>query len=306
MGLHSWVKAKAPRLHHFLTRKDRPYPALREAVAGAFVFLILLGGLYAFTGQPIAGGYPVVVVTSGSMMHCANAGLDGTGPPLGRDCKPQSYGRLGTIDPGDLVFVRHITDRDDVSTLAQGFPVRYGRVGDVVVYRPSGSTGATPIIHRALFYLQINEDATYSIPELNISHEASLDQPKITFLTHCVLQGGLHGPWTSADSGFITKGDNNPMADQCPQAHLSDPARPDWVLGKARGEVPWFGLIKLFVDDLRHNSHNFSHAGDDSKVMLIASLCALVALPYATQATRRAMRRRRSINGPPETPPPTS
>jgi signal peptidase len=290
-----WLRKKAPGLHRFLSRGDSPYPAVREVLAGAIAILVLLGVLYGATGQPVAGGYPVVVVTSGSMMHCANAAPDGSGPPLGRDCDPQTYGRLGTIDPGDLVFVRRVTERADVATLAQAGAGHYGKPGDVVVYRPSGLTDVTPIIHRALFFVQVNDaDSTFSVPDLGIIHQPTLDQPALQALTHCTLAaGGPHSHWTSADSGFITKGDNNQVADQCPGGITPTPARLAWVLGKARGELPWFGLIKLFVDDLRAGTRNFSNAGDDSKVMLAVSLGALVALPYGVTAARRALARRR-------------
>ncbi|MCA1811112.1 MAG: hypothetical protein LC623_03765 [Halobacteriales archaeon] len=292
--MKGWLRERAPGLHRFLTRSDTPYPAVREVLAGAAVILVLLGALYGATAQPIAGGYPVVVVTSGSMMHCANAANDGTGPSLGKDCSALSYGRIGTIDPGDLVFVRRVGDRSDVATLAQGGGGTYGKAGDVVVYRPSGRADVTPIIHRALFWVQVNDsDRTFSVPDLGIFHQPSLDQAAVTALTHCTLAGnGVHGRWAGADSGFITKGDNNQVADQCPGGITPTPARIDWVLGKARGELPWVGLIKLFVDDWRGATRNFSNAGGDAKVMLVVSLGVLVALPYATTALRRAMRRR--------------
>jgi signal peptidase I len=298
--LGSWLRTKAPRLHRLLTRGDSPYPAVREVAAGALVLLVLLGVLYGATGQPVAGGYPVVVVTSGSMMHCANAGPDGAGPPLGKDCVPITYGRLGTIDPGDLVFVRRITDRAEVETLAQGGTSRYGKPGDVVVYRPSGRTDVTPIIHRALFFVQVNDsDHTYSVPDLGIFHQATLDQGTLTALTRCTLAGSsVHGRWAMADSGFITKGDNNEVADQCPGGITPFPARLEWVLGKARGEVPWVGLLKLFVDDLRGSSSNFSNAGDDTKVMLAVSAAAVIGLPYGVSALRRTLRRRREAAPP--------
>lgn len=303
MTLRSRLRERAPGLHRFLTRDDSPYPAIREVVAGALVILVLLGGLYAFTGQPIAGGYPVVVVTSGSMMHCQNA--NDPAASLGKYCVPESYGRLGTIDPGDLVFVRHVGDRSDVTTLAQAGSGHYGKSGDVVVYRPGGSTLGTPIIHRALFYVHVESDGSFSVPDLNIFFQPTLDQPAVTALTHCSLSGtGVHGRWATADSGFITKGDNNQVADQCPGGITPVPARLDWVLGKARGELPWFGLIKLFVDDLRGTSHNFSNAGDDSKVMLVVSLGVLIALPYGVTAVRKRAQRKRGETPPSEPEPP--
>jgi len=296
------LREKAPGLHRFLTREDSPYPAVREVVAGALVILLLLGCLYAFTAQPIAGGYPVVVVTSGSMMHCTNAG-EATAS-LGKGCIDPNYGRIGTIDPGDLVFVRHITQRTDVSTLAAAGSGHYGKAGDVIVYRPGGSTQVTPIIHRALFWVQVNDsDNTYSVPDLNLYHVATLDQPQVTSLAKCAL--GSSGPhhWTMADSGFITKGDNNQVADQCSGSITFYPAKLDWVLGKARGELPWFGLIKLFVDDLRGPTQNFSNASSDSKVMLAISLGVLIALPYGVTALRNRARGKKATNDEPVEPP---
>lgn len=287
------LRERAPRVHKFLTRHDKPYPAVRELLVGALVILLLLGGLYTLTGQPFKGGYPVVVVTSGSMMHCTNAGTQGA--QLGRTCDPTIYGRLGSIDPGDLVFVRHVNSPDDVTTLAQSGGTHYGRSGDVIVYRPFGSTTLTPIIHRALFWLQAESDNTYSIPQLGLSHVDSLDQKVVTDLTHCALAP----PPKSSDphaslihSGFITKGDNNGAADQCPSGTISTTVRLEWVLGKARGELPWIGLIKLEVDDLTSHSTNFHDAGGDSKVMLFVSLAVLIGAPwgYDLYRRRRAMR----------------
>src|SRR5262249_25493614 len=143
----AWLKERAPAVHRFLTRRDRPWPLVRELLYGVLVILLLVTLLYGLTAQPLNGGYPVVVVTSGSMMHCTD------GPtlhPLGKDCNPTVYGRIGTIAPGDLVFVRHVDDHNDVDTKAMGDAAseHYGGRGDVIVYRPNGSLVGTPIIHR--------------------------------------------------------------------------------------------------------------------------------------------------------------
>ncbi|MCA1811111.1 MAG: S26 family signal peptidase [Halobacteriales archaeon] len=282
MARDGWLKAKAPRLHRFWTRQDKPLPLLREALVGVLLIALLLTTLFAATAQPFPRGSPVVVVTSGSMMHCTNGH-----PPLGRDCTPISYGRIGTIDPGDLIFVRRVSAAGDVATKAQDRARHYGDAGDVVVYHRGGSTTATPIIHRALFYLTVNPDGTYTVAELGLDHVPSLDQPAVVRLAGCTLAAQGSHAWGAADSGFITRGDNNPAADQCPGISLSGPARTEWLLGKARGELPWVGLVKLFVDDLRGPSSNFGAAGTDSKVMLLVGVGVLVALPYGVRAVRR-------------------
>jgi signal peptidase len=276
-----------------LTRQDKPFPLLREILVGAALIVLLLGTLFVATAQPFPSGSPVVVVTTGSMMHCTNGN-----PQLGRDCDPTSYGRIGTIDPGDLVFVRRVGGIDEVATKAEGKGRSYGDVGDVVVYRRDGSSAVTPVIHRALFYLTVNPDGTYSVPGLGIDHATKLDQPALTRLTSCPLGPPVGRTWTPADSGFITRGDNNSAADQCGNASISGPARLSWLLGKARGELPWVGLVKLFFDDLRGPTTNFSAAGGDSKVMLFVSIGAIVALPYGVAAVKK-----RRSREPPADPP---
>jgi signal peptidase I len=291
-----WLKERAPGLHRFLTRRDRPYPILREALGVVLVLLLLVAVLFGVTGQPLSGGYPVVVVTSGSMMHCRNADADGVGPSWGSECDPERYGRVGFIDPGDLIFVRDVDERDDVLTKAAGGKERYGNAGDVVVFRLNGRANQTPIIHRALFWLEAHGDGTFSVPELGIHRTSDLGQPAITQLTRCVLQPSEPGgrPLGPASSGFITRGDNNPYADQCLHGLGTGPVRMSWVLGKARGELPWLGLIKLFVDDVTGNTSNFSRAGADSKVMLALTVGALVVVPWGVDIGLRRRRRRRA------------
>ncbi len=55
-------------------------------------------------------------------------------------------------------------------------------------------------------------------------------------------------------SGYLTMGDNNPYPDQISSGgadtapSLSAPVEPGWVVGVARGMIPWFGAIKLLLD----------------------------------------------------------
>lgn len=284
-----WLKEKAPGVHRFLTRRDRPYPVVRELLGVVLGLGLLLIVLFAATGQPVKGGYPVVVVTSGSMMHCSNVDARGTGPPNGADCDLARVGGLGFIDPGDLVFVRDIDEADDVTTLAQAKRASYGNEGDVIVYRINGLPG-TPIIHRALFWLEVNGDGTYTIDALGLQRVRTLDDPAITNLTNCVLptKAPPHGiTLRPEDSGFITKGDNNNAADQCEQGLGTGPVRTEWVLGKARGELPWIGLIKLFVDDFSNKSANFTNANGSAKGFLALTVLVLVAGPWLYDRVRR-------------------
>ena len=113
---------------------------LRDAgVALLFVILVLLA-MFAYTGL----WPPLVVVESNSMMH-------------GED----NLSHIGAIDTGDLVLVKKVDSVSDVETYVDGLSSghkTYGDYGDVVIYKRGGSNAVTPIIHRAIIYLEINAD----------------------------------------------------------------------------------------------------------------------------------------------------
>jgi signal peptidase len=268
---------------------------LREVAVGALIILCVLGLLWGLTGQPLNRS-AVRVVTTGSMMHCTN----GVGTALGRDCDDPNFGRLGTIDPGDMFLLVHVSKPDDVATLVGGGAHHYGKSGDVVVYQPDGNPGRTPVIHRALFYLQMNTDGTFSVPALGLDHVDSLDQPAVRSLG---LAAGyadtmrdsrldaVCGPAGPARSGFITRGDNNLQADQALHSPIATcPARIDWVLGKARGEIPWVGLIRLWAGDLVSGSRDFHNAAGDTKFCMVLTVGALIGGPYLVEVVRKRRR----------------
>ena len=285
------LRERAPAVHRFLTSDERPYPVVREVLVGAALVLLVLGTLWGYTGQPL-GRSPVVVVESGSMMHCENGN-----PQFGANCDPTRYGRLGTIDPGDLILVKDIDGRSDVATRAGGGEHHYGRSGDVIIFKPDGREG-TPVIHRALFYIEIHGDGTFTVPQFGLERVRTLDQPQLLQLglkagyADTLRQLGL-GP---EDSGFVTRGDNNAQADQ--EAHSSiavRPVKPEWVLGIARGEIPWLGLVKLLANDLMTGTTNFANAGGDSKVLLFVTLGVLLGGPVVFEKVRSARRERQEL-----------
>ncbi len=283
-----------PLLRTFL-RGDGPVPFMREVLGGLVIVAIILIGLWGGTGQDFPSEAPVVVVESGSMMHCAN----GVGSPSST-CERETWGRIGTIDPGDLVFVRDVKGRDDVTTVAGGGKEWYGEPGDVIVYRKGGSEIATPIIHRAMFWLDIHDgnDGTncpansYSVVALGILCRSDLNHPvlqgpkyELRQDYHLFLERQGAGP---ENSGFVTRGDNNNAADQ---PGISDmPVRPEWIIGKARGEVPWVGLVKLKVSDISSGTDFYDRAPPDIRVMLWVFLGLVVGAPVAVEVAVKAVR----------------
>ncbi|HEV8361868.1 MAG TPA: hypothetical protein VGR28_15580 [Candidatus Thermoplasmatota archaeon] len=261
-----------------------PGGAFKDVLLAVGIVSAVLGGLFLYTGV----WPPMVVVESGSMMHVVC-----TAPGVPDVCDPGvGYGKLGYIDPGDMVFVKHAAKREDVATLAEGTAKdpnakNYGKPGDVVVYfnfeRTRGDKAAmdeakkrqTPIIHRAVAYVDargVTSEADCLArggPDASATYRVFWEGREYDFRAG---DGGIVLPSLGFDqsnaykpcwSGFITKGDN-PVTNTQPDQRLGggtlprQPVELSWIEGKAVGELPWFGLIKLALSgDVNYNCSTF-------------------------------------------------
>lgn len=176
------------------------------------VFVVAMIGLFLFAASGVWP--PLVAVESGSM-------------------EPH-------IQKGDLVFVME-NDRfagpgahasTGVVTARAGSTTGYRSFqgyGDVIVYRPDGNTNATPIIHRAMFWVEADENW---FDQADPSYRGHADNCRE--LRHC----------PAPHAGFITKGDHNGHYDQV-LGGISGPVKPSWVVGTAQMRVPLLGQIRL-------------------------------------------------------------
>jgi signal peptidase len=82
-------------------------------------------------------------------------------------------------------------------------------------------------------------DTWDNLTNLVIIHDVGWNDIEITVDIRTMLM--------SQRSGFVTKGDHNSAVD--PLATDHGPVDISWVVGKARGEIPWFGLLKLWTTD---------------------------------------------------------
>jgi signal peptidase I len=223
------------------------------------IIVLLLVGLYAYTQN----WPPVYVVESDSMQH---------GPT----------DVLGVINTGDLVLAQRVPT-DQITPYVVGVSTgysTYGEFGDVILYSANGQ-GATPIIHRAILFLQWdNLTLSYNATELSgLKCGSAPGAIYATTGTHndcgvTDLTGTLdlyHIGWRSVNvsidlnssllgrhSGFLTMGDNNLLptgcTTNCAQGlpdqvdGLSELVEPNWIVGVARGMLPWFGAIKLVLE----------------------------------------------------------
>ncbi|MFZ3168866.1 MAG: signal peptidase I [Candidatus Methanoperedens sp.] len=159
------------------------------------IFVLTVVVIFASVSKIALGLYtPMVAVESGSM--------------------------IPHIQIGDIIFVESI-DRTEIITNEAGKKLNYSsfdEYGDVILYKPRGMEGTTPIIHRAMYYVNESEP---------------------------MWPGGPLAP----HAGYITKGDNsrtNAAYDQQGSISHLQPIKKEWVIGKARfGRVPLLGCISL-------------------------------------------------------------
>lgn len=135
----------------------------------------------------------------------------------------ESESMVPNLNVNDLVFVveenRYGGFMTAVEAQQAGITV-FGDYGDVIIYRPNGITGVTPIIHRAVTW--INASAAE--------------------------QAGFTGE--AAHAGYITKGDNNEAYDQdaiFPNYGRMQPVKEEWIVGKSLFVIPVIGFVPLHI-----------------------------------------------------------
>jgi signal peptidase len=132
----------------------------------------------------------------------------------------ESGSMMPHIQIGDFIFFES-ADRTKIITYDEGKEMGYStfdEYGDVILYKPRGIEGVTPIIHRAMYYVEEGRP---------------------------MWPGGPSAPF----AGYITKGDNpktNTAYDQQGSISPHLPVKTEWVIGVARLEpVPMLGCVPL-------------------------------------------------------------
>ncbi|MEF8848574.1 MAG: S26 family signal peptidase [Candidatus Thermoplasmatota archaeon] len=238
---------------------------IRDVMVALVLVLIILTILWAYTGQWLSA--PMVAIESGSMMHAE-----------------EPFGGIGYIDAGDMVLLVKVDGREDVVTHRKGFNDKmsdyffYNDYGDVIIYRKYGLENEDQIIHRAMCWIEYHgNNQTYSVDEYGIHYADSIT----------ISELGLNG-YEPDHSGFITQGDNpltNPTSDQV-GGICSEPIKPGWISGKARGEIPWVGTINLLFDDIITGSFfnplkrpTVYNVPEDSMICLVLLIAVLISIP---------------------------
>jgi signal peptidase len=252
---------------------------IKDIVIAAVVIGVIMGALYAYTGT----WPPMVVVESESMQHSDDTS------------------HIGVIDTGDIVLSKHVNSMSEITTYVEGRASgykTYGDYGDVIIYEPYGRQ-VTPIIHRAVIYLVWNNSTGgYDAPGLkNLKYGEDYrvsggDQWRnihgtITIMDYGYAHKDLNIPINvillnerHPHSGYITAGDHNIAKDYgVDQPGICrEPVEFRWIVGKAEGELPWFGIIKLMFS----GTLSAHPAPMNSWIMLTISIALLFFIPWVT------------------------
>ena len=259
-----------------------------QTVIDALVALALAGGIFLAMFGFSGNWPPLVVVESESMQHS----------------QTDSY--IGTMDTGDLVMNKKVGTVSEVVTYLAGKEsnhTAFGSYGDVVIYWRDGDKSLTPIIHRVVLYLTANDDGSFAAPELQqhtegigydfIDSTDSWSQITDDIVIHhygyndqelnipiSTMIGYAHIKGTALHDGFVTKGDFNQEVDQrLGITKNREPVPFDWIVGKAVGELPWVGVIKLWFTN--------TLPGDtpaNSIMSIEICIAAIIAIPVASEA----------------------
>lgn len=132
----------------------------------------------------------------------------------------KSESMIPHLQIGDIVFIQSI-DRTEPITYYTGKKTGYESFedyGDVILYKRFGKENLTPIIHRAMYYVEEGEP---------------------------MWTGGPAAP----HAGYITKGDNpktNPSYDQQGSISYLQPVKKEWIKGVTRFyRIPALGYVSL-------------------------------------------------------------
>ena len=208
-----------------------------------------------------------VVVLIGGLLFAAS----GVWPPM---VAVESGSMEPVMEKGDLVYVME-ADRfpgegahgeTGVVTAERGRETGYqqfGGHGDVIVYQPDGREGRTPIIHRAMLWVEDGERwADRANPAYLGGADSCSDLPDDV----C----------PAPNAGFITKGDANGGYDQV-TGIVNAPVKPEWVIGTAELHVPYLGEIRLGSSGLGAAGN-----GTGSTVQALNGTGSAVQVPNAT------------------------
>lgn len=244
-------------------------------IIGAVVVAAVFLGLVYFVKENSGVNPPFTVIESQSMQHSNDS-------------------ELGIIDTGDMIYVKE-PSKTEIVSYVDGSKTGYktfGDYGSVIIYRvPSGN----PIIHRAIVWIEWDEDNDcWNIPSLQ-DYDPSLwnidgthnctsitlnSKLKMNFQSDYRNLNDVTFTFTESNkhSGYLTLGDNNSGFDQSGKTTLVENER---IKSVADAEIPWLGVIKLFVNGKSANVERYASNSIDCLMVFFATIIlSIVSIIY--------------------------
>ena len=234
------------------------------------VLVVCLLGSYVSIHNASGMEHPLSVIMSSSMQHDPH------------------HSSIGTIDTGDVIVVQD-PSRAKIESYVEGYVSGYktfGDYGSVVIYNRGDDVN--PCIHRAIVWLDYNGNGTWSAPSLKDytawtcsgssdyrSLSGTLTFPDIT-QSHKNVSINLDG--LGKQSGYLTMGDNpesNKYFDQS-VGIISHPVGMEDIRSVALWEIPWFGVIKVYMTPSKRTYLDNVPNSIWSLVLLFAMIFAVI------------------------------
>jgi len=171
--------------------------------------------------------------------------------------------QLGVIDTADMVILRD-KDKYPIQSFVDGYNngyKKFGNYGDVIIY--DRGPKLNPVIHRAILWLDHNDDGTWSAPSLENypqdlwsctsgydfnSLSGVLTLKNLGYASNVTALIPLDH--IGDNNGFITMGDNNTVIDQPSSVEgVNGLVTEDQIKSVAWIEVPWVGVFRMAVND---------------------------------------------------------
>lgn len=247
---------------------------LITVVVIVFVFISIFAGISLYSNH----SPPFSVVVSQSMQH------------------DDDESRIGVIDTGDIVLVRN-KSKVEIQSYLEGYQTGHSTFGDygtVIIYKTNNGIS---IIHRAMMYIEINEDieGKYAyIPYLDeypikssiediekirenffIERTGYREGDKINVCLENILNKSNVG-----DVGYITMGDNNTSIDQCNMIPgVKGLVTYEQISSIPVMEIPWLGCFKILLkDDSTVIANHAPNSLPDLAVVIISGILTLLSL----------------------------
>ena len=235
------------------------------------IFAIIIAGGFLYINATSGLDSPLSVIMSSSMQH-------------------DNYeSSIGTIDTGDVMIIKSpekVTIHSYVEGTYEGYK-SFGDYGSVIIYERGDDIN--PVIHRAIVWLDYNGRGTWSIPSLAHynglwSCTSGTDYTNLsgtltfTDITQSRKTVQINLDSLQKQSGYLTMGDNpvtNTYFDQS-AGIISHPIGSDDIRAVAVHEIPWMGVIKVYMTENKKAYLEHVPNSVNSLIMLFVMVFAVI------------------------------